>query len=57
MEVDPGFCNLEFSKSSSVRGQLLNEWELERIALAERSYMTPKGMHQSIDRIETLCFR
>jgi hypothetical protein len=26
-----------------MRGQLLNEWEIERIALAERSYKTPKG--------------
>lgn len=26
-----------------MRGEILNEWQLERIALAERSYVTPKG--------------
>lgn len=40
--IDPGYCNFQFSKFDTLRGKFLNEWEMERICLATRSYQIPK---------------
>lgn len=33
--------NKEFSQVPTLRGMILNEWEIERMNLAERSYKAP----------------
>ena len=40
--LDPGFGSVEFSKAPCIRPKILNEWEMERINMAVRSYKTPK---------------
>jgi hypothetical protein len=35
--------NDELSKIPTLRGKILNEWEIERIYLAERSYKAPEN--------------
>lgn len=37
----PGFKNDEFTKIPTLKGKILNEWEILRINLAERSYKAP----------------
>ncbi|CAD8150046.1 unnamed protein product [Paramecium pentaurelia] len=39
----PGFKNDEFTKIPTLKGKILNEWEILRINLAERSYKPPQG--------------
>lgn len=39
----PGYKNEEFSKMPTLRGKILDEWEIQRINLAERSYKAPHG--------------
>ena len=40
--IGPGFKNDEFSKIPTLKGKILDEWEIYRINLAERSYKAPK---------------
>lgn len=40
---DPGYVNIEFSNYKALKGKFLNDWELERIYLATRSYQAPKS--------------
>jgi len=35
--------NGEFTKIPTLKGKILDEWEIERINLAERSYKAPVG--------------
>lgn len=35
--------NKEFSKIPTLKGKILNEWEIERVNLAERSCKAPEG--------------
>jgi hypothetical protein len=44
---DPGFCGVEFSKAPIIKPKMLNEWEMERINMAVRSYKTPKSITPS----------
>lgn len=39
--LGPGFKNDEFTKIPTLKGKILNEWEILRINLAERSYKAP----------------
>ena len=42
-DIGAGQVNKEFSKIPTLRGKILNEWEIERVNLAERSCKAPEG--------------
>lgn len=46
--IGPGFKNDEFTKIPTLKGKILNEWEILRINLAERSYKPPQGKLYSL---------
>ena len=49
---EPGYCNGEFSPINALRGQVLDPWDMERVAMPRRSYERyPVSRHIKYDLI------